>query len=210
VWLALLNLENTFAERPEEAASALLQRALQYNDAKKMYLAATTTFESTRRDELADSCVKAMCRKFGSSCKVWLKAYDHATAAGKEPKAVLDRATAALPARKHVKFLSRAALAELRGGSRERGRAMFESLLRAYPKRTDLWGVYIDQEVKAGDQASTRNLFQRAVHLALPPKKMQFFFKRFAAYEAAHGTPESVAAVKKQAMAYIEGLNAAS
>lgn len=209
VWLAYLNLENTFAENPEEAASALLQRALQYNDAKKMYLAAITTFHLTNREELLATCLKAMCRKFGSSCKVWLKAFEQAIAAGKDPKSVIERATNALPTRKHVKFLSRAALFELKSGAQERGRAMFESLLRTYPKRVDLWGVYIDQEIKIGAQASIRNLFERTIHLQLPAKKMQFFFKRYVAYEAAHGTAETVAYVKKQAMQYIDNLKSA-
>jgi hypothetical protein len=29
--------------------------------------------------------------------------------------------------------------------------AAFESILRNYPKRTDIWSVYIDQEIKQGD-----------------------------------------------------------
>ena len=31
------------------------------------------------------------------------------------------------------------------GGSAERGRGVLESVLRNYPKRIDLWSLYIDQ-----------------------------------------------------------------
>lgn len=202
----MLSLENNFAEAPEDAAGALLQRALQYNDAKKMYLAAIDIFAATKRAELLANCVKALTRKFAPSCKAWVKAYAVCMADGKDPKGVIDRATNALPVRKHVKFLSRAALLELKGGSRDRGRSMFESLLRTYPKRLDLWNVYIDQEVKGGDGAATRNLFERAIHLELPPKKMKFFFKRYLEFETAHGSAATVAAVKQKAMAYIQTL----
>jgi len=41
--------------------------------------------------------------------------------------------------------LSAAAVAEFKVGSAERGRAIFEDVLRNYPKRTDLWSVYLDQ-----------------------------------------------------------------
>lgn len=38
----------------------------------------------------------------------------------------------------------------------ERGRSMFEGVLRNYPKRLDLWSVYLDQEIAAGEQARIR------------------------------------------------------
>ncbi len=47
VWVALLNLENTYGQPPEEAAASLLARALQYSDQKKMYLAALAVFQRT-------------------------------------------------------------------------------------------------------------------------------------------------------------------
>lgn len=38
----------------------------------------------------------------------------------------------------------------------ERGRSLFEGVLRNYPKRLDLWSVYLDQEVAAGDPQRIR------------------------------------------------------
>lgn len=61
---------------------------------------------------------------------------------------LLERATQSLPGRKHIKLLTRAALSEFRLGSAERGRGILEGVLRNYPKRLDLWNVYIDQEIK--------------------------------------------------------------
>jgi hypothetical protein len=62
----------------------------------------------------------------------------------------------ALPRRKHVKVLVQTALLEVREGAVERGRTMFESILRNYPRRTDIWSTYIDQEIKQGDPDRTR------------------------------------------------------
>ncbi len=50
----------------------------------------------------------------------------------------------------------RAALAEFRLGSAERGRGVLEGVLRNHPKRLDLWNVYIDQELKVGGRAGHR------------------------------------------------------
>ena len=40
--------------------------------------------------------------------------------------------------------------------SAERGRSIFEGVLRNYPKRLDLWSVYLDQEVALGDEQRIR------------------------------------------------------
>jgi rRNA biogenesis protein RRP5 len=40
---------------------------------------------------------------------------------------------------------------EFKLGEPERGRTVFEGLLNKYPKRSDLWSVYLDQEVRVGD-----------------------------------------------------------
>lgn len=57
----------------------------------------------------------------------------------------LDQSLLSLPRRKHIKVISQAALLEFKIGSVERARSMFEGILRNYPKRTDLWSVYLDQ-----------------------------------------------------------------
>ena len=58
-------------------------------------------------------------------------------------------------------------------GDAERGRSLFEGVLRNFPKRLDVLSVYLDQEVARGDAQRVRALFDRSTHLALPPKKMK-------------------------------------
>ena len=72
-----------------------------------------------------------------------------------------------------MQVITQAALLEFKSGSVERGRGIFEGVLRNYPKRLDLWSVYLDQEIKAGEQPRIRVLFERAAAMDLPPKKMK-------------------------------------
>ena len=60
-------------------------------------------------------------------------------------KAVVNRALLSLPQRKRIKFLSQTAILEFKCGVPDEGRSRFELILREYPKRTDLWSVYLDQ-----------------------------------------------------------------
>ena len=57
------------------------------------------------QDELAGEAIRAMCRKYGGSAKVWLRALDHALRRGEGEAArrTLERALAALPPRKRIK-----------------------------------------------------------------------------------------------------------
>lgn len=60
-------------------------------------------------------------------------------------------------------MFTQTALLEYRHGSQERGRGIFEEVLRTYPKRLDIWNTYLDQ-VGAGPH---RVLCNNAV--MLPP-----------------------------------------
>lgn len=60
------------------------------------------------------------------------------------------------------------------------------------------------QEIRLGDQERIRGLFERATHLALPPKKMKFLFRRYLEYEKAHGNAAHVEHVKQAARDYVE------
>ena len=62
-----------------------------------------------------------------------------------------------------VTLRARFAQNEFEHGSVERGRSVFEGLMASYPKRLDLWNVYLDKEIKAGDLRASRNLFERLV-----------------------------------------------
>lgn len=52
--------------------------------------------------------------------------------------------------------ISKFAQLEFQLGDAERGKAIFESILSTYPKRTDVWSVYIDMLIKHGSQKEVR------------------------------------------------------
>ncbi|KAJ8459318.1 hypothetical protein OPV22_032244 [Ensete ventricosum] len=39
-----------------------------------------------------------------------------------------------------------------------------------------LWSIYLDQEIRLGDEEVIHALFERATCLSWPPKKMKFLF----------------------------------
>jgi rRNA biogenesis protein RRP5 len=96
---------------------------------------------------------------------------------------------------------------EFKIGSPERGRTLFEGLLGAYPKRMDLWNIYLDMEIKVCDIDLCRRLFERVLIQKWSTKKMQFLFKKYSQFEKAHGSPEGVQHVVSSAKRYLESLH---
>ena len=218
VWVALLNLELRHGQPSGEAAAlGVFKRALPLCDPKKLHLALLGVLQrdmAGARDPRArrhavDEVFKNLHKKFGQSCKVWLRTVEHHLQRGDAPRAqaALDRALQRLPKRKHIKAIAQNALLEYRAGDPERGRNLYESVLLSYPKRTDLWNVYLDQETKLHrerEPARVRTLYQRITAMALPLKKMKGIFKRWLEFEEGLGDAAAAQAVKDRAMAFVE------
>lgn len=79
-----------------------------------------------------------------------------------------------------------------------------EGILKSYPKRTDLWSVYLDQETKTGDVSRARALYERCTAMMLPPKKMKFLFKKYLEFERKNGDEARVEAVRAKAMEFVQ------
>ncbi|XP_073149006.1 rRNA biogenesis protein RRP5-like isoform X2 [Henckelia pumila] len=205
IWVAYFNLENEYGNPPEDAVMKIFQRALQYCDPKKVHLALLGMYHRTEQYKLANELLDKMSRKFKHSCKVWLSRIQSLlkqNSDGIQP--VVNRALLCLPRHKHIKFISQTAILEFKCGVPDRGRSLFEGMLREYPKRTDLWSIYLDQEIRLGDGDIVRALFERAISLCLPPKKMKFLFKKYLEYEKSIGDEERIESVKKKALDYAE------
>ena len=223
VWIMYLNLENAHGKpNPRDAVAKLFKRAVSVANPKKLHLALASTHERSGDFDAQAGVLQAATKKFSQSAKVWIAyarcvilAKKQTTStigaeSSKDPdavKKVLDRASQSLPKRKVVKVLVQVALVEIREGSKERGRSVFESVLRNYPRRTDIWSTYVDQEIKmfgeSGDPERCRGLLERATHLELNPKAMKFLFKRYLDFERRVGDKKRVEHVKERAMEYV-------
>ncbi|VVA97359.1 unnamed protein product [Arabis nemorensis] len=203
IWVAYFNLENEHGSPPEEAVKKVFERALQYCDKKKVYLALLGVYERTEQYKLADKLLDEMAKKFKQSSKVWLRKMQSSLKQNEDGiQSVVNRALLCLPRHKHIKFISQTAILEFKCGLAERGRSLFEGVLREYPKRTDLWSVYLDQVcyIPLPQPKLLRSLLERAISLSLPPKKM----KKYLEYEKSADVEERVEYVKQRAMEYAD------
>ncbi|XP_056207771.1 protein RRP5 homolog isoform X2 [Falco biarmicus] len=204
VWVALLNLENMYGT--EETLMKVFERAVQYNEPLKVFQHLCDIYANSEKYKQAEELYHTMLKRFRQEKSVWLKYASFLLKQGQTEAThrLLERALKALPTKEHVDVISRFAQLEFRFGDPEHAKALFESTLSSYPKRTDIWSIYMDIMIKHGSQKEIRDIFERVIHLSLAPKKMKFFFKRYLDYEKKFGTTESVLAVKRAALEYVE------
>ncbi|KMZ61801.1 30S ribosomal protein S1 [Zostera marina] len=206
IWVAYFNLENEYGNPSEDAVRRIFARALQYCEPKKLHFALLGIYQRSEKQSQVDELLEKMTKKFKNSCKVWLQYVQSHLKQNRDVQGVVKKALLCLSHHKHIKFISQAAIIEFKFGSPDRGRSMFEGMLREYPKRTDLWSVYLDQEIRLADVEVIRALFERVTCLSLPPKKMKFLLKKYLEYEKSLGDEGKIEYVTSKALEYASSI----
>ena len=60
----------------------------------------------------------------------------------------LERALLSLAKQEHIRVITKFTILEYKFGSIERARTIFENMISSFPKRLDIWNVYLDMEWK--------------------------------------------------------------
>ena len=202
VWIALLNLENTYGDA--ETLDAAFTRACQYNDSLDIHSRLASIYIQSQAYDKADDLFQSTIKKHSQSPDLYI---NYATflmtqfAAPDRARLLLPRAMQSLPTHTHLALTSKFAQLEFTTphGDPERGRTVFETLLSQWPKRLDLWNVLLDLEIKKGDKEVVRRLFERVTGSGGPhlkARKAKFFFKKWLEWEVKSGNAKAQQRVK--------------
>lgn len=174
--IAALNLESMHGT--DDSFDEIFNKAIQTNDAKQVFLRTTEALDAAEKIDKATEIYQRFVKKFNMSSKAWTLYGQFLLRHGKADAArdLLPRSLKSLPKRKHVKTISQFGLMEFKVGEPERGRTIFEGIVDSYPKRLDLWWIYIDQEIRLRNILGARALFDRVLMTKLSSSE-SFFFK---------------------------------
>lgn len=205
IWIALLNLENTFGT--EENLEQTFKDACQYMDSYTIHTKLLGIYQLSEKTEKADELFKATAKKFGSErVAIWVLwgEYLLAQKRNSEARSILAKALKSLPKRDHIEVVKKFALLEFSKGDAERGRSLFEGLLSDAPKRIDLWNVYIDQEIKINEKKKVEDLFERVFTKKVSRKQAKFFFNKWLSFEESQNDEKMAAIVKSKAADFVK------
>ncbi|PWN41071.1 hypothetical protein IE81DRAFT_337927 [Ceraceosorus guamensis] len=206
VWIALLNLENAYGT--SETLDTVFKQAAQACDAKTIHLRLAAILEHSEKHEQAEELWRRTAKKFGFSSKVWVGWVQFYLRRGRvdDARGLIPRSMQALEKRKHVKTIQAIAMSYYKLGEPEQARTIFEGLVDSYPKRLDLWLVYIDQEAKLDQTSTVRSLFERVLALRQSSKKAKSVLKKWLAWEQSIGSAKGEQAVLKRAREWAQQL----
>lgn len=218
IWVAYLNLEN--AHGTAESLTAIFRRALRHTDNELIvHEKLADIFKASKKNQQLLALCRVMTTKFRNEPRVWerLGITLIETDKREQLKRVIKEMGDALKKQQQCLVVEHLAIHEYRHGHVANGRALFEGLVGKLPKQSDLWSVFLDQEVglltkKATEGNSTfvRDVFERVTSVGFSAKVMQQLLTRYLGFEQTHGTPSGVEKVKAKARAYVEGKIAAT
>lgn len=125
-----------------------------------------------------------------------------------DPKTILQKSLQALTKDQHVNMIAKYGILEFKHGSPESGRTMFEGIVTNYPKRMDIWSIYMDMEMKYGEGNATqaRHLFERCLNnesIQKKPKKMKLVFQKYMEYENKLGNKNNLQKIRERVEEYL-------
>ncbi|XP_050078615.1 protein RRP5 homolog [Anopheles maculipalpis] len=204
VWLALLNLEIRY--ETVDSFKEVLQEAIQYNDAFKVYTRVIDILIDCEKHAEVQELLELLLKKFRKQNDMWYLVADawYRIGQGSKVKPLLSQALKSLPTRDHIPLIVKFAFLHNRNENRDEAHLLFEQILTSYPKRTDIWSQYIDMLVKDNLVGNARQILERAIMQRLPLKNMKTLYTKYVNFEEKHGDRDSVRRVKQMAADYVQ------
>ena len=69
IWIAFMNMENNFGN--QDSLSAIVKRALEVNDRKKIYLQLINIYRSSGKYQFIEQIFKQLCKKYHNELDIW-------------------------------------------------------------------------------------------------------------------------------------------
>jgi tetratricopeptide (TPR) repeat protein len=184
------------------------KQGLSETKGKYLYIHLAGLYDSANDVAGARQLFERALKKHKTSKKVWM-AYQHFELRrnnDKEARALLGRSMLSLSRHKHIEVILQYASLQFELENFDAGREVFEDLLQNYPKRTDIWNVFVDKEVKYKHFTHARRIFERMICLKISAKNVKSIFKKYLTFELSHGTVQEQNGVKQKAREYVESL----
>ncbi|CAI4224711.1 unnamed protein product [Auanema sp. JU1783] len=200
VWIAYLNMEVAFGDMM--TVRAVLHRAIKNADPYNIYKQLALIFTKNEQIDKADEMYDTIITKYrASGFDAWVMYGTHLMNTERVEKCrdVLKRALLSVPKARHCDLITQFALLEFKKGDPEKGRTLFENLITAYPKRTDLVSVYVDAVVKHSGIEDARNILDRACNSKISMHKARPIFKKWMELENKFGDESSQQLVRSKA-----------
>jgi rRNA biogenesis protein RRP5 len=192
VWVGYLNLENIYGD--SESFQKVLDRAKQVCDKKLLYNHLIQIYMNSNKYEEVLDTYKVLIKDYFDDLEIWKKYIEFLFEIndlkdkGKnevndldiiEPKEGLNKSMQVLTKKAHLDIMCWYGQLLYRYNNNEEARNMFDNILKNFPKRKDIWFVYIDKEIKFGKNVEkVRQIFDKMFEIKFKINDLKSIMKK--------------------------------
>ena len=196
IWVAYLNLENIYGD--SKSFNKILDRAKEVCDKKLLYNHLIQIYMNSKKYEEASDTYKILIKDYFNDLEIWKKYIEFLFEVNNinnkeednmqldfiEPKEGLNKSMQVLPKKLHLDIMCWYGQLLYRFNNNEEARNMFDNILKNFPKRKDIWFVYIDKEIKFGKNLDkVRKIFDRMFQIKFKINDLKSIMKKFLEFE---------------------------
>jgi rRNA biogenesis protein RRP5 len=190
IWVAYLNLENLYGNN--NSFQKVLDRAKEVCDKKSLYKHLIQIYMSSDKYEDANEAYKLLTKVYFDDYDIWKDYIEFLFQAKEknasneilEPKEGLNKSMQVLPKKNHLDIMSLYGQLLYKYKHNEEARNMFDNILKNFPKRKDIWFVYIDKEIKFGQNIEkVRQIFDRIFEIKFKINDLKSIMKKSLEFE---------------------------
>lgn len=209
IWIAYINLEHLYGT--PETFRTTVEEALEVNEKKPIYTALIKIYLNSNNYKMANEIYLLSLKDYFNDVTLW-KQYikflfnvnysdkllnnsnEYATC-----KDGLNRSLQVIGKKQHLDMMVYYSGLLYEYGSCEEARNMFDNIVKGVPKRIDIWMVYVDKEIKYGNNVSkVRQLFDRVFDKDLKEKQLRLVCKKYLEFESKNAKNEKEIELAKE------------
>ena len=199
IWVAYLNLENIYGDK--KSFNKILERAKEVCDKKLLYKHVIQIYMSSNKYEEAHELYKILTKDYFSDLDIWKqyieflfevnnitqKEKQNVEFISMDTKEGLNKSMQVLSKKYHLDIMNWYGQLLYKYNNNEEARNMFDNILKNFPKRKDIWFVYIDKEIKYGKNVDkVRQIFDRMFEIKFKINDLKSIMKKFLEFEKEH------------------------
>ena len=201
IWVAYLNLENIYGDK--KSFNKIFERAKEVCDKKLLFKHVIQIYMASKKYEEASDLYKILTKDYFSDLDIWKqyleflfevnnlneeKGEDNGFIQGIiETKEGLNKSMQVLSKKNQLDIMCWYGQLLYKYNNNEEARNMFDNILKNFPKRKDIWFIYIDKEIKFGKNVDkVRQIFDRMFEIKFKINDLKSIMKKFLEFEKEH------------------------
>ena len=192
IWVAYLNLENIYGNK--KTFEKIFERAKEVCDKKILYKHVIQIYFNSKKYNEIQELYKILIKDYFDDIEIWKNYLEFLFEFNNEeitPKEGLNKSLQVLPKKNQVDIMCYYGQLLFKFNKNEDARNMFDKILKNFPKRKDIWFIYIDKEIKFGKNVDkVRQIFDKMFEIKFKINDLKSIMKKFLEFEKQYSKDE--------------------